>query len=131
MRAVAAGPLCVVQLQARFRPRHDPKPSAVRQSNVGGEQISPAEADIGGIGVRHFHLLPHLALRRKHGEWPVFNVATQMLPLAVTARLSNRAWPVMLPTNRPPCAAWVVSFFTTPGETISNAQSRALSVSAT
>ena len=63
--------------------------------------------------------------------WPVLNVATQILPLAVTARLSNRAWPAMLPTTRPPCAAWLVSFFSTPGDSMSNAHSRALSVSAT
>jgi len=62
---------------------------------------------------------------------PFTRVATQTLPAASTARLSKRWKPPSPATIRPPCGEGNGAFFTTPGATTSNAQSRAVSVSAT
>ncbi len=62
---------------------------------------------------------------------PVVSVATAMLPLAITAKLSKRAWPGSPAITRPLCGRHGSGARSTPGASTSKAHNRAPSVSAT
>src|SRR4051794_40148327 len=103
-KACMAAPLALeIELQPRLRPLHLAELALARERDGRGAHVGPAEADIRRVGIRHRHLVQQPAVRAKTVIFPVTRVATQILPEAVTARLSNLEKPGAAPRKRPPC----------------------------
>ncbi len=121
----------VIKFQPRRRPLHRTEPTGVRQRDIRGAHVGAAEADVGGVGIRHLHRAHDIASRRNLGDVAGVQCRNRNILLASTARLSKRALlgsPAMI---RPLWCTCGGGLRRTPGASMSNAQSRAPSVSAT